>query len=129
VKKALFLFAAVFIFASFISCDNNISYPVNRVEIQNEAGQKLTGIVNIPVASNYKLIAAFFNSKNEPLPVSNPENIVWTMSNGQNSWFEPTNTGYEVFFNPPLSAAGYSYNMTVFYNGIFYTAYFDLKAS
>ncbi|MCL2484633.1 MAG: membrane lipoprotein lipid attachment site-containing protein [Endomicrobia bacterium] len=107
-KKILFLFVAALMLAGLSSCDNNILYPVNRVEIHDAAGNKLPAYKpgGFPVASFVQLNAVFLNSKNESLEVSNPEEILWTMSNGQDSWFLPTNAGYEVYFNPPAEAAG-----------------------
>ena len=129
-KKTLFLFAAVLILASFTSCEDDVSYPVNRVEIRDALGRKVAAYKTdgFDVNANIELNAVFLNAKNEAKPVSNPENILWTMSNNENSWFGPENRGYTVYFNPPPGAAGPTVLwMKVEYGGFSYRVDFQLK--
>ncbi|MDR1696513.1 MAG: hypothetical protein LBR69_07830 [Endomicrobium sp.] len=98
IKKTLLLLMVFSFFAGFMSCEDNIFYPVNRVEIYHNGSHMLTsGIAKIPANAPYQLSAVFFNSKNEILDVPDPEFIIWT-DDCPTRKFEPE-IGVDVSFN------------------------------
>ena len=100
-KKTLFLLAAVLVFAGFMSCDDNISFPVNHIEIHNISGKMPTfDMAQIHPNTNYPLFAVFLNSKNEVMPVLNSELIIWT-TDCPTRQIVPA-TGQNVSFNPQV---------------------------